>query len=127
MRSNMNKFSLSLRSLTTGRTQLKKGAGTITLSLMLLTLISTTVDAQQSLQLGLKAGANFLKVGGRSMDTKIQPGFSGGVYGELNFTSHWTLQPELLFNQTVTQTSDVFSQIYPGSGVSHAQAINNYI
>ena len=127
MRSNMNQFSLSLRPLKNDRTQLKKRVGAIALSLMLLTLITTNVDAQQSLQLGVKAGANFFKVGGRSMNTKIQPGFSGGVYGELNFTSKWSLQPELLFNQTVTQTSDNFNQIYPGNGVSHAQAINSYV
>jgi hypothetical protein len=121
----MNQFSLSLRPLKNDRIQLKKRAGAIALSLMLLTLITTNVDAQQSLQLGVKAGANFFKVGGRSFDGKVKPGFSGGAYGELNFTSRWALQPELLFNQTIAKTSADFNSIY--GGVSYQQVSLNYI
>jgi hypothetical protein len=123
----MNKLSLSLslRSLKNYRTILKKGTGAVALFLMLLTLTTANADAQQSLQLGLKAGTNLFKIGGRSFDGKIKPAFSGGAYGELNFTSRWALQPELLFNQTIAKTSDQFNSIY--GGVSFQQVTLNYI
>src|ERR1700754_733329 len=123
MKSSMKTFSLNMhspRSPRNYRTLLKKGTGAIALSLMLLTF-STHTHAQQSLQLGVLGGGNFYKVGGRSFDGKIQPGFRAGVYGELNFTSKWSIQPELVWSQTVTKTSDQFSQIYPGNGASGQQ------
>ena len=127
MRFYMNNFSLALNSLKNQRTALKKGTGVIALSILLLTLTTANADAQESLQLGVKGGINLIKVTGRSFDTKTQPGANLGIYGELNFSKHWTLQPELIWNQIVTQSSDQFNQIYPGIGVSSAQAINNYI
>lgn len=97
----------------------------VAFSLLLLTLMTTKSFAQQSLQLGLKAGSNFFKIGGRSFDGKIKPAFSGGAYGELNFTKHWSIQPELLFNQTIAKTSAEFNQIY--GGVSFQQVTLNYV
>lgn len=106
------------------RTALKKVTGATALSLMLLTITTAHVYAQQSLELGVKAGANFFKVGGRSMDGKVYPAFSGGAYGELNFSSKWALQPELLFNESITKSSDQFNSIY--HGVSFQQITLNY-
>src|ERR1700748_745987 len=129
MKSSMNNFSLTMHlfpSLTNNRirTALKKGTGANALSFMLLTITTARSYAQQSLELGLKAGANFFKVGGRSMDGKLYPSFSGGAYGELNFSSKWSLQPELLFNETICKTSADFNQIY--HGVSFQQVTLNY-
>jgi hypothetical protein len=113
MKFSMNKFALPLTS--------------IALSLMLVTFTTANADAQESLQLGVKGGVNLIKVSGRSMNTKVQPGAVAGFYGELNFSKRWVLQPELIWNQIVTQTSEEFGQIYPGDGVHSGQAINNYI
>ena len=55
-----------------------------------------------------------MKIGGRSFDGKQYPGFQAGVYGQLNFTSKWSLQPELNFSQTIGKTSDEFNGIYGG-------------
>lgn len=101
MKSSMNKLAF------------KKWSAILTLSLLLSVIVAHTY-AQSSLQVGLKAGGNFFKVGGRSFDGKTYPGFSAGAYGKLNFTSKWSLQPELLFNQTICKTSDEFGQIYNG-------------
>ncbi len=70
--------------------------------------------AQQSMEWGLKAGVNYLKLGGRSFDNTFNPGVSGGGYAEINFSSKWSLQPEFLFNQVQGKTSDGFAQIYQG-------------
>jgi len=113
MKFSMNKFALPLAS--------------IVLSLMLVTFSTANADAQESLQLGIKGGINLIKVSGRSFNTKVQPGAIAGIYGELNFSKKWVLQPELVWNQVVTQTSEEFGQIYPGNGLITSQAINNYI
>ena len=104
---------------------LKKGIGLFALTMLLLTASVLTTQAQSSLQLGVKAGANFYELGGRSFDGKHYPGFSAGIYGKLNFSSKWYLQPELDYNQTIGKTSDEFSTIY--QGYSGQQVNLNYV
>jgi hypothetical protein len=95
------------------------------LALFLLLLSTSHTYAQQSLELGIKAGGNMMKIGGRSFDGKQYPGFSAGVYGKLNFTSRWSLQPELDWNQTIAKTTTEFTDIYGGVGL---QQVNiNYV
>src|ERR1700759_4127675 len=94
---------------------LLKPAVTLSLSVLLLAACVTSTQAQSSLQLGIRAGGDFMKIGGRSFDGKSYPGFGAGVYGKLNFTSKWSLQPELDYNQTIGKTSDLFNQIYHGA------------
>jgi len=102
-----------------------KWSASLALSLLLLIASATHSYAQQSLELGLKAGGNLMKIGGRSFDGKQYPGFSAGVYGKLNFTSKWSLQPELDWNQTIGKTSADFNSIY--QGVSFQQVNLNYV
>lgn len=94
--------------------QLQKSARILASVLLLSTLTIAHSYAQQSLEYGLKAGVNDFKVGGRSFDNTYNVSFSGGAYAELNYTAHWTLQPELLFNQTLCKTSQEFNLIYRG-------------
>lgn len=101
--------------LVSKKSDLLKCTGIVILSLLLLTATATRTQAQSSLQLGIKGGMNMMKIGGRSFDGDHYYGASGGVYGKLNFTSKWSLQPELDFNETVAQTSDDFNQIYGGA------------
>ena len=93
--------------------------------LLLLTATVVHTNAQSSLQIGIKAGGDLMKIGGRSFDGKHYPGFVAGGYGQLNFTSKWSLQSELIWNQTVGKTSADFNQIY--GGVSFQQVILNYV
>lgn len=106
---------------------LKKRQQAIVLSIVLLTLTTSSAYAQlfQSIHLGVKAGGEFDKISGRSFTGKFNTGFTGGAYAELNFNSQWGIQPELLFTQTMSQTTDDFNQIY--GGVSGTTVQNNYI
>lgn len=90
---------------------------------LLLTIITSHSYAQRSMEWGLKAGGNYFKVGGRSFDNTYNPSFSGGAYAELNYNSHFTLQPELLFNMVQAKTSDAFNQIYAGYGAVSSQLV----
>jgi hypothetical protein len=92
----------------------KKLTGTIAFSILLLFAFIGETRAQSSLQLGIDGGGNYMRVGGRSFDQKYHPGIHAGVYGQLNFSSKWSLQPELDFNQVICNTSQGFSDIYDG-------------
>jgi hypothetical protein len=91
-----------------------KWSVSFSLILLLLTASVTQTYAQQSWEWGIKAGGNLMKIGGRSFDGKKYPGFSAGVWGKLNFSSKWSLQPELDWNQTIAKTSEDFNSIYRG-------------
>jgi hypothetical protein len=104
---------------------LNKWTGIFAFSILLLTASATHIQAQSSLQLGLKAGGDYMKIGGRSFDGKHYPGFNVGAYGKLNFTSKWSLQPELDWNQTIAKTSGDFNSIY--NGASDQQVNLNYV
>ena len=100
----------------------------IVLSFVLLAITAFQSYGQlsiQSAQIGLKGGGNFYKTSGRSFDNKTNPSFSAGAYAELNFTPQWSLQPELSYSETISQTSEEFGQIYPGAVSS--KLYSNYI
>jgi hypothetical protein len=75
--------------------------------LTLLVLLVTEVDGQ-SVHFGVKAGANFSEITGRSFDGGFQAGFTGGAYAELGIGGKWELQPELLYTQAKATTSNEF-------------------
>lgn len=100
----------------------------ITAAAFVLTLTTVHADAQQSMEWGLKAGANYFKVGGRSFDNTYNLSFSGGAYAQVNFNAHFSVQPELLFNQVLCKTSANFNEIYSNlGGVSYQLVSLDYI
>ena len=74
--------------------------------------------------MGSRAEEIILNWGAGLLTGSIIPGFVAGFYGQLNFSTKWSLQPELLWNQTIGETSADFNQIY--GGVSFQQVILNY-
>ena len=87
---------------------------TLVLSVFLLSMGVMRTQAQ-GLHLGVKAGANILKVDGQSFSNGFQFGYNLGAFAEINFPGAWGIQPEVLFNQTNYRTADNFSAIYqPG-------------
>ena len=80
----------------------------------------------QGFHLGIKAGANLFKIDGESFSQEFKFGYSVGAFSEINFTSSWGIQPELLFSQTNYRTGDSFSAIYP-NGVSDVEGKLRYL
>jgi hypothetical protein len=86
--------------------------------LSLLLLITGVIESQaQGFHLGIKAGANLDKVNGQAFDQGFKFGYNVGAFAELNFTSMWGIQPELMFNQTNYRTGSNFSQVYSPGGI----------
>lgn len=69
----------------------------------------------QGFHLGVKAGANIVKMDGQSFDQDFHFGYNVGAFAELNFTSMWGIQPEVTWNQANYRTGDHFGDIFPGS------------
>jgi hypothetical protein len=88
-------------------------------------LAATQIQAQ-GFHLGIKAGTNISQISGRSFNDGFQWGFSAGAFTEINFTSSWGIQPELLFSQTKTQTASNFNDIYL-DGINSQSVSLNYM
>lgn len=89
-------------------------------------LFSLTRTQAQGLHLGIKAGTNITQLTGRSFDEGFQWNFMAGAFAELNVTSKWAIQPEVLFSQTTTQTASDFNDIYE-EGINSRNVKLNYL
>jgi hypothetical protein len=95
------------------------------LLITILTLSCAQTNAQ-GFHLGFKIGTNISQITGRSFDQGFQWGFSAGAFAELNVDKKWGIQPELLFNQTQTQTASNFNDIYY-EGINSRSVSLNYL
>lgn len=83
--------------------------------------------AQGSFHLGIRGGVNLMKVDGASFKQEFKHGYNLGGFAEINFNEKWGLQPEVVWNQSATRTSERFSDIYDG-GVSELRDVTlNYL
>lgn len=89
-------------------------------------ILAVTHSYAQGFHLGIKAGANLFKVDGQSFDQQFKFGYNVGAFSEINFTSRWGIQPELLFNQTNYRTGTEFSDVYSG-GLNNYKGKLNYL
>ena len=94
--------------------------------LLIAFVFSFSLSRAQGFHLGGKIGTNISQITGRSFDQGFQWGFSAGAFAELNFTSKWGIQPELLFNQTQTQTASNFNDVYE-EGINSRSVSLNYL
>jgi hypothetical protein len=99
------------------------------LGFIVIVLFTSRIEAQ-GIHLGIKAGTNISQVGGRSFESGFNWGFTAGGFAEINFTKSWGIQPELLFTQTQTQTSDGIGSIdlpTQGNGIPDRSVSLNYL
>jgi hypothetical protein len=62
--------------------------------------------------LGLKAGANIIKVDGRSFKDEFKYGYHLGGFMNIGVGGRFSIQPEVLFNQYNVRTDSSFKNIY---------------
>lgn len=80
------------------------------LSLAAVLLIAQSMMAQ--FHLGAKAGANIIKIDGKSFKDQFKYGYHLGGFAEIGFGHKIGIQPEVLFNQYSTTVDSTFSHIY---------------
>jgi hypothetical protein len=87
-------------------------------SLFAAMLIAQAMMAQ--FHIGAKAGANVIKIDGKSFKDQFRYGYHLGGFAEIGFGKKLGIQPEVLYNQYSTVVDSNFSHIY-----QHALSNNN--
>lgn len=90
------------------------------LTLAAAVFLSTVAMAQ--FHLGVKGGANIIKVDGKSFKDEFRYGYHIGGFMEVRAGNKFVVQPEVLFNQYSTSVDSNFSHIYQGVFNSNAQS-----
>jgi hypothetical protein len=73
-------------------------------------LFSQAIMAQ--FHIGIKGGANIIKIDGRSFKDEFRYGYHLGGFMELGLGTNWSINPEVLFNQYSTTVDSNFNHIY---------------
>jgi hypothetical protein len=68
--------------------------------------------AMAQFHLGVKGGANIMKVDGKSFKDEFRYGYAVGGFMELRLGNHFVLQPEVLFNQYALKLDSNYSNVY---------------
>ncbi|HKB45721.1 MAG TPA: porin family protein [Chitinophagaceae bacterium] len=82
---------------------------------LLLPLIAALLFSQAIMaqfHIGIKGGANIIKVDGRSFKDEFRYGYHLGGFMELGLGTNWSINPEVLFNQYSTTVDSNFNHIY---------------
>ena len=66
----------------------------------------------QSIHAGLKVGSNINKISGQSFKDEFTYGYHAGAFLQIGLGKKWTIQPEVIYNQLSTDTSNRFSELY---------------
>jgi hypothetical protein len=64
----------------------------------------------QGFHLGIKGGTNLSEITSQSFQNSLKGNLMGGAFAEINFTSKWGIQPEVLYSQVTSETTDNPSQ-----------------
>lgn len=91
------------------------------LLLLTATLFLTTAVMAQ-FHIGAKAGANIIKVDGKSFKDEFRYGYHIGGFMEVRMGNKLVLQPEVLFNQYSTTVDSTFKNIYQNVFNASAQS-----
>ncbi len=80
--------------------------------LLALAIAVTTASWSQGFQLGLKGGTNLYKIDGQSFSDEFDYGYAAGIFSHIRFSKKVGIQPEVLWNQQQTRTTNRFRDIY---------------
>lgn len=77
--------------------------------------------------LGIKAGANIVKVDGKSFKDEFRYGYHLGGFVNIGLGGRLSIQPEVLFNQYQTKTDSAFKNIYQNALANSTSIKLNYL
>ena len=73
-------------------------------------LFSQVMFAQ--FHIGVKGGANIIKIDGKSFNDEFRFGYHLGGFMEIGLNNKWSVNPEVIFNQYSTRVDSNFKHIY---------------
>ncbi|HSK12472.1 MAG TPA: porin family protein [Phnomibacter sp.] len=91
----------------------------ISFSLLALAMVANG----QFLKVGLKAGANMVKIDGMSFSEEYNLGYYGGIFTEFKLGQKWYLGPEILFGETQLTAANEFKDIYENVDISRLSSM----
>ena len=95
-------------------------------SLLSVAMVVASVGFAQGLHIGVKGGANILKIDGKAFEDEYKFGYNLGAFAEIGLSQKWAIQPEVLWNQTNYRTGTEFNDLYD-NGVSNFKGKLNYL
>ena len=95
------------------------------LALFAFTLITSAAMAQ--FHLGIKGGANIMKIDGKSFKDEFRYGYALGGFMEVRMGNHFVLQPEVLFNQYSMKVDSNYGNVYHGVFNGNSNVKLNYL
>ena len=95
------------------------------LALFAFTLITSAAMAQ--FHLGIKGGANIMKIEGKSFKDEFRYGYALGGFMEVRMGNHFVLQPEVLFNQYSMKVDSNYGNVYHGVFNGNSNVKLNYL
>jgi Outer membrane protein beta-barrel domain len=92
-------------------------------NLLLASIFSVCVSAvnAQDFKIGVKAGADIHKIDGKSFKDEFSYGYHLGGFATIGLTKKFAIQPEVLFSQVSSDTSNDFSEVYDFNSISKVQ------
>ncbi|MEO8583100.1 MAG: porin family protein [Flavitalea sp.] len=97
------------------------------LSLFIFALALTSVSFAQGFHIGVKGGVNMFKIDGKSFSDEFKYGYNAGAFAEINFSKKFGIQPEVLWNQAQTRTTEHFKDVYNQGFSSFKNVKLNYL
>ncbi len=94
-------------------------------SLILFVLLAQASMAQFTI--GIKGGANIIKVDGKAFKDEFKYGYHLGGFLNIGLGGRLGIQPEVLFNQYQTKTDSSFSNIYQNVFANSSNIKLNYL
>ena len=80
--------------------------------LTLAALLTFTQAAMAQFTAGIKGGANITKIEGKSFNQEFRYGYQLGGFAMIGLGEKFTLQPEVLYQQTQTKVESDFENVY---------------
>jgi hypothetical protein len=84
-----------------------------------LSVLLFSVSQAQSFHAGVMAGANLNKIDGQSFKSEFDFGYHAGAFVEIGLGKKFSIEPQVLFSQTSTDTTTSFSTVYNTNNLSN--------
>jgi len=85
------------------------------LAVLMVVLAIGSASFAQGFHMGIKGGANLLKIDDKSFKDEFKFGYNLGAFAEINFNKKIGIQPELLWAQSTYRTATDVEEVIPGS------------
>lgn len=95
------------------------------LFIAIFTLLNTVIKAQ--FHIGFKAGVNATKIDGKSFKEEFNYNYVLGGFAEIGFGNKFSINPEVLFNQTTSSLATDYQSIIPQFNSNQTKAKLNYL